>query len=48
MLPYCNEVRFYDNENGFVEVGEYKNGGLIVKGTAPKWIDELKIYLDRE
>ena len=48
VLPYCNEVRFYDNENGFVEVGEYKNGGLIVKGTAPKWIDELKIYLDRE
>lgn len=48
VLPYCNEVRFYDNENGFAEVGEYKNGGLIVKGTAPKWIDELKIYLDRE
>ena len=32
ILPYCNEVRFFDNENGFTEKAEYKNGSLITKG----------------
>ena len=42
ILPYCNEVRFYDNENGFLEVGEYRAGELITKGEyRPLWIDEL-------
>lgn len=31
ILPYCNEVRFFDNENGFTEKAEYKNGMLIPK-----------------
>lgn len=47
ILPYCNEVRFYDNENGFVDVAEYRNGSLIIKGDyTPEWIIELKEYMD--
>lgn len=47
ILPYCNEVRFYDNENGFADVAEYKNGSLIIKGDyTPKWINELNDYLN--
>ena len=47
ILPYCNEVRFYDNENGFVEKAEYKNGRLIAKSNIiPEWIKELELYLN--
>lgn len=47
ILPLCNEAEFFDNENGFVEVAEYKNGELILKGDyRPLWIAELKKYLD--
>jgi len=43
ILPYCDEVTFFDNDNGFVEVAEFKNGELIVKGTQPPgWICELR------
>lgn len=46
VLPYCNEVRFFDNENGFTEKAEYKNGSLIIKGgKTPEWIKELGDYL---
>ncbi len=49
ILPYCNEVKFYDNENGFVEKAEYRNGELITKSKSiPKWIKDLKQYLDNE
>ena len=42
ILPLCDEVRFYDNENGFMEVAEYKNGKLINKGDyKPLWLSEL-------
>lgn len=48
VLPYCNEVRFFDNENGFVEKAEYKNGVLITKsGTVPQWLTELDEYLKK-
>lgn len=48
ILPYCNEVRFFDNENGFTEKAEYKNGSLITKGGyVPDWINELADYLNR-
>ncbi len=46
ILPYCNEVYFYDNENGFVEAAEYKNGTLIIKcDELPNWLSELKKML---
>ena len=42
VLPYCDEVTLFDNDNGFVEVAEYRNGELIPKGNyRPKWLDEL-------
>ena len=42
ILPYCDEARFYDNEKGFVEIGEYKNGELFLKGDyRPAWIVDL-------
>ncbi len=46
VLPYCNEVHFFDNENGFIEKAEYKNGKLIMRdGLLPAWLRKLKEYL---
>ena len=46
VLPYCDEAHFFDNYNGFVEVAEYANGELIVKGSKPPaWIQEFRQYL---
>lgn len=43
VLPYCNEVHFFDNDNGFVEVGEYRNGEILCKGDyKPEWFIELR------
>ncbi|MCH5194874.1 MAG: hypothetical protein J1F11_13005 [Oscillospiraceae bacterium] len=43
-----NEVRFYDNENGFVKTAEYKNGELTVKNeNAPGWVRKLKKYIKK-
>ncbi len=48
VLPYCDEARFFDNDNGFVEVAEYLNGELILKGDRrPAWIRELAAYLGK-
>ena len=42
ILPYCDEVLFFDNDNGFVEVAEYKNGELIFKNSHnPNWLVEF-------
>lgn len=46
VLPYCDEAHFFDNYNGFVEVAEYVNGELIVKGSnLPAWVEELRTFL---
>lgn len=46
ILPYCNEVRFFDNDNGFRETAEYRNGALIVKtDDVPEWLSALKKHL---
>ena len=46
VLPYCDEAHFFDNYNGFVEVAEYVNGELIVKGNKlPAWIQEFRQFL---
>lgn len=46
ILPFCNEVQLFDNENGFVYVGEYRNGQVFTVGDyVPDWIKELKDYL---
>ena len=42
ILPYCDEARFFDNDNGFVEVAEYRNGELISRvPNPPRWLLEL-------
>jgi predicted ABC-type ATPase len=42
ILQYCDEATFFDNENGFVAVAEYKNGEILQKGSLkPKWLEEL-------
>ena len=42
ILPYCDEAKFFDNDNGFAEVAEYKNGELVQKGELrPLWLLQL-------
>ncbi len=49
ILPYCNEVQLYDNENGFVFAGEYRNGKLYTAcSPLPRWITELEQYLHND
>ena len=46
VLPYCDVAMFYDNENGFKEVAEYRNGELTAKGEPiPTWLAQLAEYL---
>ncbi|MDD6033705.1 MAG: zeta toxin family protein [Oscillospiraceae bacterium] len=47
VLPYCDQVTFYDNENGFVKVAEIRNGRFFLLTEAPPvWLTELKSELD--
>lgn len=47
IMPYCNEVHFFDNENGFVLVGDYLNGKIVTSGDyVPQWVINLKKYTD--
>lgn len=47
VLPYCDEAEFYDNDNGFVLVAEYRNGEVRTVGSqCPKWLAELQAYLE--
>jgi len=46
ILPFCDEVSLFDNENGFIHVGEYRNGELIRIGEyKPQWLEELTVYI---
>ena len=46
ILPLCSEVHLFDNENGFREAAEYRNGRLIIlTETPPAWITDFKKYL---
>ena len=46
ILPYCDEAHFFDNDNGFVEVAEYRNGEVVSIGELrPDWLKELQGYL---
>lgn len=43
ILPLVEETVFFDNENGFVHVADYRNGQLALTGNyLPEWLDELK------
>jgi len=42
ILHFCDEASFFDNDNGFVEVANYRNGILSLSGElSPKWVTEL-------
>ena len=42
ILPYCDEAKFFDNNNGFVLVAEYRNGQLLPIGTyCPQWLCQM-------
>lgn len=46
VLPYCDEAEFYDNDNGFVKVAEYRNGEFRRIGSNTcSWVDELGVYV---
>lgn len=43
VLPYCDEAFFFDNDNGFNQVAEYKNGELIITvANPPEWLLQMK------
>ena len=42
ILPYCDEAKFFDNNNGFVLVAEYHGGQIFPQTqTPPQWLREL-------
>lgn len=42
VLPLCDEGNFFDNNNGFVQVAEYRSGSLRPLGDLrPAWLTEL-------
>jgi predicted ABC-type ATPase len=44
VLPYCDYAVFFDNGNGFAEIGEYRNGDLIITGDyVPEWVRKIKL-----
>jgi predicted ABC-type ATPase len=46
IVPYCDEVLFFDNDNGFAEIAEYKSSELVIKTQSPPpWLSELQQYL---
>lgn len=46
VLDHVDEAIFYDNENGFAVVAEYRNGELIPRGSyCPDWLKELQRHL---
>lgn len=46
VLDDCDKVSFFDNENGFAEVGAYRNGEIVRYGSyCPAWLDELEQWL---
>ena len=47
VLPYCNEVKLFDNENGFEEVAAYQNGQLTPIGShKPRWLCGLLEFFE--
>lgn len=47
IIPLCDKVVFYDNENGFAKVAEVKNNKFnYTNGLRPEWLSELKNELN--
>jgi predicted ABC-type ATPase len=46
ILPHCDEALFFDNDNGFVEVAEYRDMEFSLKNeNSLKWVLELSEQL---
>lgn len=46
VIPLCDKVVFYDNENGFVKVAEIVNNKFnYTNGNRPEWLNEIKEQL---
>lgn len=49
LLPYCDEASFYDNDNGFALVAEYRNGTFFpFSHSSPTWVKELQGLLEAQ
>lgn len=47
IIPLCDKVIFYDNENGFIKVAEIVNNKFnYSNGYHPNWIEELRQELE--
>lgn len=47
IIPLCDKIVFYDNENGFVKVAEMLNNKFnFSNGFRPQWLTELKKELN--
>ncbi len=47
VIPLCDKIIFYDNENGFVKVAEMKNHKFFyTNGIRPEWLCEIKEKLN--
>ena len=43
VLPFCNEAIFYDNENGFQVIAEYRSGKFfLLSDQTPEWFIPLR------
>lgn len=48
ILPYCDEVKFYDNENRFDNIAKYRNGEIVsTSDYKPDWLSELQAQLSQ-
>lgn len=47
VIPLCDKVVFYDNENGFIKVAEIVNNKFsYTNGHRPQWLSEIKEELN--
>lgn len=46
IIPLCDKVIFYDNENGFIKIAEITNNKFnYSNGYRPKWLIQIKSEL---
>lgn len=52
VLPYCDEARFFDNDNGFTEIGTYRRRDsddiTVTAADVPPWFSQLISFLKKQ
>ena len=39
IMPYCDEAAFFDNDNGFIQIAEYRDGEIVpIVEKRPSWL----------